>query len=54
MKNSVEIRPNGVKITKKTVNSTMYFVEGSRNGPWDYLANARRDADNLEVENGTS
>lgn len=49
MKNGIEIRPNGVKITKKTCNEyPMYFVEGSVNGPWDYLANARRDADELK------
>ena len=47
MKNNIEIRPNGIKITKRTGNRyPMYFVTGSKNGPWDYLRNARRDADN--------
>lgn len=46
MKNGIEIRPNGVKIVKIQGNSIpQYFVEGSKNGPWDYLANARNDAD---------
>lgn len=48
MKNGIETRKNGVIIRKKTNKETgfsMYYVEGSRNGPWDYLANARDDAD---------
>lgn len=50
MKNGVEIRPNGVKITKflgKSMTHYMYRVQGSMNGPWDYLRNARMDADSM-------
>ncbi|MCJ8292895.1 MAG: hypothetical protein MJK15_00680 [Colwellia sp.] len=52
MKNGIEIRKHGLKITKKIHNKfPMYQVAGSRNGPWDYLHNARKDADTqLEVE----
>lgn len=47
MKNNIEIRPNGIKIEKKMGNRyPLYFVSGSKNGPWDYLHNARKDADN--------
>lgn len=42
MKNDIEYRPNGLRIQKV---GTQYHVQGSKNGPWDYLANARRDAD---------
>jgi len=47
MKNGKETRPNGVVITKKFFEDGfyMYYVAGSRSGPWDYLRNARRDAD---------
>ena len=45
MKNGTETRPNGV-IIKKSKYGT-YHVLGSANGPWDYLSNARKDADSL-------
>ena len=46
MKNGIEIRKHGLKITSvKAGNFAMYKVAGSRNGPWDYLHNARKDAD---------
>ncbi len=56
MKNGIETRKNGVIIRKKEGRSfketgiCLYHVEGSRNGPWDYLANARGDADRLTLE----
>jgi hypothetical protein len=46
MKNGKETRPNGVVIAKKQTSwGALYHVEGSKNGPWTYLRNARRDAD---------
>lgn len=48
MKNGKEIRPNGVVITKPQQFEgcvAQYHVEGSKNGPWDFLYNARKDAD---------
>jgi hypothetical protein len=47
MKNGKEIRANGVVITKTQRDGSVpqYHVEGSKNGPWDYLQNARDDAD---------
>lgn len=55
MKNGTEVRKNGSKITKRSSgNSVSYYVEKvdendklvpSLNGPWDYLGNARSDAD---------
>jgi len=54
MKNGREVRPNGNCITKvKTKRGVVqYYVETkngdpSKNGPWDYLYNARKDADSL-------
>lgn len=53
MKNNIEVRPNGSTIEKKRGNRIeMYYVKAkdgapSLNGPWDYLANARQDADSL-------
>ncbi len=55
MKNGIEIRPNGIKIVKRVTishypsnNINQYHVEGSKNGPWDYLLNARKDADSMK------
>jgi hypothetical protein len=54
MKNGVEVRPNGVRIQAykrlrdlTTGTFRCYLVEGSKNGPWDYLRNARKDADSM-------
>jgi len=53
MKNNIAIRPNGITIKKVMGNRyPLYYVTGSKNGPWDYLQNARKDADTdlLSVE----
>lgn len=60
MKDGEEIRCDGKVLIKKVAsknnpNFYMYYVfrlvdgveVASKNGPWDYLANARRDADRL-------
>lgn len=48
MKNGIEVRKNGAKI-QRTPSGVCYAVtlpDGtpSKNGPWDYLGNARKDA----------
>lgn len=45
-----EVRSNGILIVKKEREGSIpqYHVQGSPNGPWDYLRNARRDADQLK------
>lgn len=50
MKNGQETRPNGSKIIRcKGLYFVIHHVDGifkaSKNGPWDYLHNARKDAD---------
>ena len=47
MKNGIEVRPNGVTIRRIDCAEGfgMYQVDDSPNGPWDYLSNARVDAD---------
>jgi len=56
MKNGREVRPNGSIITKVLMKSGiyLYYVQNinykpSKNGPWDYLRNARKDADNCKL-----
>jgi hypothetical protein len=53
MRDGIEIRPNGIQITKGPSPSghhSEYRVDGSRNGPWTYLRNARNDADNIDEQ----
>lgn len=51
MRDGIEIRPNGVKITtlysSSFLDTKSYKVEGSSNGPWTYLRSARYDADHI-------
>lgn len=63
MKDGIEYRRKGnARITTRTVDwwptykfyAVEFMVDGawelSANGPWDYLANARRDADRLDPQ----
>lgn len=52
MRNGTETRPNGVIITNVnhgiSGKNPSYHIKGSINGPWDYIVNARNDADKLK------
>ncbi len=65
MKNGTETRPNGVVIHKRFAQTATiskntvslrkipsYVVDGSPNGPWDALRNARADADGMRWFDG--
>lgn len=55
MKNGIEIRPNGVRIIKKPGDVfPLYYVEGSKDNPWDFLSNARINADALIFDCGNT
>jgi len=49
MKNGIEVRPNGVTIRmwEGADGYIGYTVDDSLDGPWDYLQNARNDADGM-------
>jgi hypothetical protein len=56
MKDGIEIRPNGIQITKKLGTggvSYFYYVDEDK-APWDYLCNARQHADSLRNANNTN
>lgn len=43
-----EIRPNGSiinRVSRRDTDFTTYWIVNSNSGPWDYLSNARRYAD---------
>ena len=54
MKNGIEIRSNGNTIKKKNEMYYVYILINktlvlSRDGPWDYLRNARGSADKSDI-----
>ena len=47
MKHGTEVRSNGVIVHKimRPDETCFYLVDGDSSGPWDYLSNARAQAD---------